>query len=76
MKITSIDLYQLDIPLKSPMIYPHKTYYALDDTIVRITTDSGLVGWGERAGYWSCCGLRESRGFNRLGRLVGSHGDE
>ena len=47
MKITSIDLFQLDIPLKSPMIYPHKTYYALDDTIVRITTDSGLVGWGE-----------------------------
>jgi len=47
MKIRTIDLFQLDIPLKSPMIYPHKTYDSLDDTIVRITSDDGLVGWGE-----------------------------
>lgn len=47
MKIAKIDVFQLDIPLKSPMRYPHKTYHSLDDTIVRIETNSGLVGWGE-----------------------------
>ncbi|MEM7118384.1 MAG: enolase C-terminal domain-like protein [Chloroflexota bacterium] len=47
MKISRIDVYQLDIPLSKPMIYPHKTYRGLDDTIVRLESDSGLVGWGE-----------------------------
>ncbi len=47
MKITRIEVYQLDIPLVKPKRYPNKTYESLDDTIIRIETDTGLVGWGE-----------------------------
>ena len=47
MKIAKIDVFQLDIPLEKPKRYPNKTYEALDDTIVRLETDTGLVGWGE-----------------------------
>ena len=47
MKITRIDVFQLDIPLEKPKRYPNKTYKALDDTIVRLETDGGFVGWGE-----------------------------
>lgn len=34
-------------PLQRPMVYPHRTYTELTDTVVRLETDSGLVGWGE-----------------------------
>ena len=47
MKISRIDVFQLDIPLEKPKRYPNRTYDSLDDTIVRLETDSGLVGWGE-----------------------------
>ena len=47
MKISRIDVFQLDIPLEKPKRYPNKTYDSLDDTIVRLETDSGIVGWGE-----------------------------
>lgn len=47
MKITRVDLFQLDLPLEKPKKYPNKTYAAIDDTIIRITTDAGLVGWSE-----------------------------
>ena len=47
MKITRIDVYQLDIPLQKPKRYPNKVYDSLDDTIVRLETDDGIFGWGE-----------------------------
>lgn len=47
MKISRIDMFQLDIPLEKPKRYPNRTYESLDDTIVRLETDAGLVGWGE-----------------------------
>ena len=47
MKISWIDVFQLDIPLEKPKRYPNRTYESLDDTIVRLETDTGLVGWGE-----------------------------
>ena len=47
MKLARIDVFRLDIPLEKPKRYPHRTYKALDDTIVRLETECGLVGWGE-----------------------------
>ena len=41
MKISRVDVFQLDIPLEKPKRYPNKTYESLDDTIVRLETDSG-----------------------------------
>ncbi|AZF26826.1 mandelate racemase/muconate lactonizing enzyme family protein [Pseudomonas sp. R2-60-08W] len=49
MKITSIKVYQLDIPLKNKYSLSggRLHYDSLDSTIVLVFTDSGLVGVGE-----------------------------
>jgi len=47
MKIRRIDVHQVDIPLHEPKPYPNKVYDSFDNTVVRIETDSGLIGWGE-----------------------------
>ena len=47
MKISRIDVFRLDIPLEKPKRYPNMIHESLDDTIVRLEIDAGLVGWGE-----------------------------
>ena len=47
MQISRIDVFQLDIPLVKPKRYPNKTYESLDDTIIRLETDNGTIGWSE-----------------------------
>ena len=44
MKISRIEVFQLDIPLEKPKRHPNRTYESLDDTIVRLETDSGGAG--------------------------------
>ena len=48
MKITEIAVYAHDLPVKNgPYRMSHGEIFSLDTTLVRITTDTGLVGWGE-----------------------------
>ena len=47
MKINRIDIFQLDLPLQKTKKYPNKIYESIDDTIIRIGTDTGLTGWAE-----------------------------
>ncbi len=48
MKIQQIDVWQKDLPIAGPAYkMALQTLTALDTTLVRITTDSGLQGWGE-----------------------------
>lgn len=49
MKITSIKVYQFDVPLKAKYSLSggRLHYAALDSTVVVIGTDSGLLGVGE-----------------------------
>jgi len=47
MKIIRIDVHQLDIPLNEPKTFPNRVYASLDNTIVRLETDTGLIGWSE-----------------------------
>lgn len=47
MKIVQIDVFRIDIPIKEPKTFANGTYAAFDNTIVRLTTDTGLFGWGE-----------------------------
>lgn len=49
MKISDIKVGRIAIPLKKPFKTALRTVEAIDDIVVRITTDSGLVGWGEAA---------------------------
>ncbi len=49
MKITSISLYPVELPLTHPyrLSGGRLLFEKLDSTFVRIETDTGLVGWGE-----------------------------
>ena len=47
MKITGLDLYQVDIPINEPKTFANKTYTSFDNTVVCIHTDTEHVGWGE-----------------------------
>lgn len=49
MKIIDIKVGRIAIPLKKPFKTALRTVEAIDDIVVKITTDSGLVGWGEAA---------------------------
>lgn len=49
MKITKIEVYQVDLPLHE-VTYKWsggKSVAVFDSTVVAVTTDTGLVGWGE-----------------------------
>lgn len=48
MKITEIHIFAHDLPVKSgPYRMASTEVWALDTTIAKIVTDTGLVGWGE-----------------------------
>jgi len=47
MKITGLDLYQIDIPINEPKAFRNKTYASFDNTVVCIRTNTEHVGWAE-----------------------------
>ncbi len=47
MKITGIDWYAVRLPLLKPFIISYGTYSHVESIVVRLTTDTGLIGWGE-----------------------------
>ena len=49
MKITSITVYQVDLPLEHPywLSGGRLKFETLDATLVKLETDAGLTGWGE-----------------------------
>lgn len=55
MKITRIDVFQVDLPHAGGTYHlsNNRSYTTFDATIVRITTDTGLEGWGESTPFGS-----------------------
>lgn len=55
MKITSIELYQVDLPYSGGtyQLSGGRTYDSFDASIVRITCDDGTQGWGESTPFGS-----------------------
>lgn len=51
MNITEIDIFTLDIPTKHPIKVPLGILDGAANVVVRVTTDSGLVGWGEASPF-------------------------
>lgn len=47
MKIKSIELFSIQLPLIEPFIISYDTYPAIKSIIVKMTTECGIVGWGE-----------------------------
>jgi L-alanine-DL-glutamate epimerase-like enolase superfamily enzyme len=48
MKITHVDLYEVEIPPKPPLVHYYPKIY--DITLCRLRTDEGLEGWAEYQG--------------------------
>lgn len=55
MKISKIELFQIDLPYSGGtyLLSSGRTYESFDASIVKITTDDGLVGWGESTPFGS-----------------------
>jgi L-alanine-DL-glutamate epimerase-like enolase superfamily enzyme len=47
MKITEIEIYAIHLPLYEPFVISYATYDYMPSIIVKITTDTGLIGYGE-----------------------------
>ena len=47
MKIQDVKIYYFDIPLQQPFRISIGTMFGANDVLVRVETNSGLVGWGE-----------------------------
>ena len=49
MKIARVDVYQVDLPYSNGVyqLSGGRTYESFDATIVKISTDTGITGWGE-----------------------------
>jgi L-alanine-DL-glutamate epimerase-like enolase superfamily enzyme len=47
MKITSIQLFAIHLPLKDPFIVSYQSYTHMPSIIVKVTTEEGIVGYGE-----------------------------
>ncbi|GMG24728.1 enolase C-terminal domain-like protein [Aspergillus flavus] len=55
LKIARIDVFQVDLPYSGAVYYlsAGREYRSFDATIVRITTDTGIEGWGESTPFSS-----------------------
>ena len=49
MRITSIEPIAVSLPMKKPVIMAGEEVRRADNVLVRIETDTGLIGWGEAA---------------------------
>ena len=47
MKIAEIEIYAIHLPLIEPFVISYATYDYMPSIIVKITTDTGLIGYGE-----------------------------
>ena len=47
MKITSVETVPITVPLAKPIVMSHITVHQSDNVLVKVTTDEGVVGWGE-----------------------------
>lgn len=47
MKIKKFEIFSIELPLIEPFIVSYDTYPTMPSIIVKLTTECGLVGWGE-----------------------------
>lgn len=47
MRITAVETFPITIPLAKPVQMSHVTITRSHNVLVRVTTDDGLIGWGE-----------------------------
>ena len=55
-KISKIEVFKLNIPLKQPFHIAFETITHAENIIIKIHTNTGLCGWGECSPYKSIIG--------------------
>ena len=65
MKITSISVFQVDLPFSGGIyrLSGGREYRDFDATVLRIDTDAGLEGWGESTPFGSNYIAAHARAF-------------
>lgn len=63
MKITQINLYRFDIPLKAPITISLGTIEDARNMLVEIQTDERITGWGEGSPFWMIVGETQASGL-------------
>ena len=63
MKISHIDFYKFNIELTHPTVVPIGVLDAAKNVVVRITTDSGIQGWGEASPFAPITGDTQESNF-------------
>ena len=55
LKIAQIDVFQVDLPYSGGVykLSGGRSYSSFDSTVVRITTDNDITGWGESTPFGS-----------------------
>ena len=63
MKITTINLYRFDIPLKAPIAISLGSIEHARNILIEIQTDEGITGWGEGSPFWMIVGETQASGL-------------
>lgn len=63
MKITRINLYRYDIPLKAPIAISLGTIEHARNVLIEIQTNEGITGWGEGSPFWMIVGETQASGL-------------
>lgn len=75
MRIARVETFAVTLPLATPVHMSHVTIDHSDNVLVRVTTDDGVVGWGEGVQAFDLTGDNQGRiraGIDGLGeRIVG-----
>ncbi|MEL7123035.1 MAG: dipeptide epimerase [Bacteroidota bacterium] len=62
-RITKIEVYKIDIPLKTPFVIALETIECAHNVVVSIHTSKGLRGWGECSPYPALIGETQASAF-------------
>ena len=63
MKITSVEIYKLNVPLLEPFVIAIETITHAESILIKMNTDSGIYGWGECNPYRSIVGETQATCF-------------
>ncbi len=61
MRITSVETFPVGIPLATPVRMSHVTITKSNNVLVKVTTDEGIVGWGEGVEAFDLTGENQGR---------------
>lgn len=75
MRIASVETFPISLPLSTPVKMSHVTIAESQNVVVKVTTDDGIVGWGEGVSAMDVTGENQARmraSIDDLGaRIVG-----